>query len=93
MRILELRTGRDLTKSGQGLKLGDVAITRDGTLKTSRGHSEDTTRTQRGHKDETRGGDTRLDIGTLVTLQREIDEEPVIRGEVHDNQRELLGRQ
>lgn len=47
--------------------LDGVATTRDGTLKTSRGHN-----------DESGGRDVGSHIGALVTLQREIDEDPVI---------------
>ncbi len=62
--------------------LDGVATTRDGTLKTSWGHNG-----------ESGGRDVGSDIGALVTLQREIDEEPVIHGEVHEDQRKLLRRQ
>ena len=34
--------------------LGDVATTCGETLKTLRGHNEDTTRTQRGHNEDTK---------------------------------------
>lgn len=65
--------------------LDGVATTRDGTLKTSRGHNG-----------ESGGRDVGSHIGALVTLQREIDEEPVIHGEVHDDQhtrdRRMTGR-
>ena len=53
---------------------------------------EDPSRTQRGHNDESGGRYVGSHIGALVRLQRGIDEEPVIRGEVHDDQRERLGR-
>ena len=63
--------------------LDGVATTRDGTLKTSWGHNG-----------ESGGRDVGSDIGALVTLQREIDEEPVIHGEVHVNTRDrrMTGR-